>query len=52
MNSAIDTLVKANPQNRIAIVTFNGSCQEDQALIPELMTGADILERVKDKEYS
>src|SRR5699024_8728712 len=38
MNSAIDALVKANPQNRIAVVTFNGSCREEQALIPELMT--------------
>lgn len=51
MNSAIDTLVKANSQNRIAIVTFNGSCQEKQALIPELMTGADILAQVKDGRY-
>lgn len=51
MNSAIDTLVNANPQNRIAIVTFNGSCQEKQALIPELMTGADILEKVKNGRY-
>lgn len=51
MNSAIDALVKANPQNRIAVVTFNGSCREEQALIPELMTGEDILKQVKDGKY-
>lgn len=51
MNSAIDTLVKANPQNRIAIVTFNGSCQADQALIPDLMTGEEILAEVTDGKY-
>lgn len=51
MNSAIDTLVKANPQNRIAIVTFNGSCTEGQALMPTLMTGEEILEQVKDGQY-
>lgn len=43
MNSAIDILVNANPQNRIAIVTFNGTCTGDQALINELTTGEDIL---------
>ena len=51
MNSAIDTLVKANPQNRIAIVTFNGSCTAGQALMPTLMTGEEILEQVKDGQY-
>lgn len=51
MNSAIDTLVKANPQNRIAIVTFNGSCTAGQALMPTLMTGEEILEQVKDGRY-
>lgn len=51
MNSAIDTLVKANPQNRIAIVTFNGSCQAEQALIPDLMTGEEILAEVTDGKY-
>lgn len=51
MNSAIDTLVKANPQNRIAIVTFNGSCTADQALMPTLMTGKEILEQVEDGRY-
>lgn len=51
MNSAIDTLVKANPQNRIAIVTFNGSCTAGQALMPTLMTGEEILERVEDGRY-
>ena len=51
MNSAIDTLVKANPQNRIAIVTFNGSCTAGQALMPTLMTGKEILEQVEDGRY-
>lgn len=51
MNSAIDKLVKANPQNRIAIVTFNGACEEDQALIPTLMTAEEIQNKVSDGNY-
>ena len=51
MNSAIDTLVKANPQNRIAIVTFNRSCTAGQALMPTLMTGEKILEQVEGGQY-
>lgn len=51
VNSAIDTLVNANPENRIAIVTFNGSCLDNQALVPELVSGKEILNQVKDSEY-
>ncbi|OUO33544.1 FctA domain-containing protein [Olsenella sp. An293] len=51
VNSAIDTLVKANPDNRIAIVTFNGSCNDGQALMPNLMTGRVILEKVDNSIY-
>ena len=46
MNSAIDILVKANPQNRIAIVTFNGACEDGQALISQLTTGEEVLQNV------
>lgn len=51
MNSAIDILVKANPQNRIAIVTFNGTSEDAQALIPNLMTGEDVLQKVDKGNY-
>lgn len=51
LNSAIDTLVNANPENRIAIVTFNGTCTPDQALMSELITGREILKSVNDKKY-
>ena len=44
VNDAIDTLVKANPENRIAIAVFNGS---STALLPELTTGSKILERYR-----
>ncbi len=48
VNDAIDTLVKANPENRIAIAVFNGS---STALLPELTTGSKILEKVPDGNY-
>lgn len=48
VNNAIDALVKANPQNRIAIAVFNGS---STTLLPNLMTGEAILQRVSDENY-
>ena len=51
MNSAIDILVKANPQNRIAIVTFNGACEDEQALISQLTTGEEVLQKVDKGNY-
>lgn len=48
VNNAIDALVKANPQNRIAIAVFNGS---STTLLPNLMTGEAILQRVSDGNY-
>ena len=48
VNKAIDTLAKANPENRIAIAVFNGS---STALLPELTTGSKILEKVQDGKY-
>lgn len=52
VNTTIDTLVKANPQNRIAIVTFNGNVDVDNTgNFLDLTTGDQILEQVKDGEY-
>lgn len=48
VNNAIGALVKANPKNRIAIAVFNGS---STALLPNLTTGADILQHVRDGNY-
>lgn len=48
VNNAIDALVKANTQNRIAIAVFNGS---STTLLPNLMTGEAILQRVSDGNY-
>ena len=48
VNHAIDTLVKANPQNRIAIAVFNGA---STVLLPDLTTGEDILQKVDDGTY-
>lgn len=48
VNNAIDALVKANPQNRIAIAVFNGA---STTLLPKLMTGAAILQQVSDGNY-
>lgn len=48
VNNAIDALVKANPQNRIAIAVFNGS---STTLLPNLTTGEAILQQVRDGNY-
>ena len=48
VNDAIGTLVKANPENRIAIAVFNGS---STALLPKLTTGSEILKEVPDGNY-
>lgn len=48
VNNAIDALVKANPQNRIAIAVFNGS---STTLLPNLTTGTAILQQVSDGNY-
>lgn len=48
VNNAIDALVKANPQNRIAIAVFNGS---STTLLPNLTTGEAILQQVSDENY-
>lgn len=50
VNSAIDKLVKSNPQNRIAIVAFSGNLPEKQ-LLPELTTGKDLLRKVVNGNY-
>ena len=48
LNSTIDTLVKANPENRIAIAVFNGS---SGVLLGDLTSGTAILEKVSDGNY-
>lgn len=50
VNSAIDTLVRSNPQNRIAIVAFSGKLPETQ-LLPALTTGEELQKKVTDGEY-
>lgn len=50
VNSAIDELVKSNPQNRIAIVAFSGNLPETQ-LLPALTTGEELQKKVTDGEY-
>lgn len=49
VNTTIDTLVKANPQNRIAIVTFSGSVDDTNLL--DLTTGEQILRQVENSKY-
>lgn len=52
VNSAIDELVKSNPQNRIAIVAFSGNLPKTQTqLLPALTTGEELLQTVHDGEY-
>lgn len=50
VNSAIDELVKSNPQNRIAIVAFSGNLPETQ-LLPALTTGEELQKKVTNGEY-
>lgn len=52
VNSAIDELVKSNPQNRIAIVAFSGNLPKTQTqLLPALTTGEELLQTVHDGKY-
>lgn len=48
MNQIIDTLAHANPQNRIAIVAFNGVVEPN---LLDLTTGKEILNAVTDGNY-